>query len=60
MSEFLAILSPMNCDHMLVKVGKELAQKIEFISYKSPNALYLPVSKVEKGDCVAITEILAM
>ena len=47
MSEFLAILSPMNCDHMLVKVGKELAQKIEFISYKSPNALTLLVSKAE-------------
>ena len=39
----------MNCDHMFVIVGKELAQKIEFISYKSPNALTLPVSKVEKG-----------
>ena len=40
---FLAILSLMNCDHMFMKVGKELAQKIEFISYKSPNALTLPV-----------------
>ena len=38
----------MNCDHMFVIVGKELAQKIEFISYKSPNALTLPVSRHKK------------
>ena len=56
----MAILSPMNCDHMFVIVGKKLAQKIEFISYKSPNALTLSVSRVEKGDCVAITENLAI
>ena len=56
----MAILSPINRDNMLVIVGKELTQKIEFISYKSPNALTLPVSKVEKGDCVAIIENLAI